>query len=459
MSDGHAVVLGAGMGGLLAARVLSEHYDRVTVLERDQLPDTADVRRGVPQGGHVHGFQARGVQVVDQLFPRLVASLAQAGASSIDDLSELCFSIGGHLLCRRPQPIVPVLTATRPFLEQAVRERVATLPSVTIRAGVTASTVTSDRDADGGDVVNGVMVAPTDGGREDWLPADLVVDATGRGSRTPAWLERLGYERPQEERIAVRIRYVSQTVRLPHADYPARFVIVGRTPTRAGAAVFFCEQDRCVFTVVGGHTLDISTREEMLEAARGVLPDWAHAAVSAAEPLGPVSTHGHASNLRRRYDLLSRFPERIVVLGDAMCAFNPIYGQGMSVAAEQVLALRELLRSGTDQLGLRFARATATMTGNVWEMAAGSDLAYPEVAGEPSRKMRLVGRYLNAVLRVAERDPEVARRFMAVSGMVAGRGALFAPRVVIPVVATALIPRQVRSEPGSPLREVPVGAP
>ena len=132
-ATGHAVVLGAGMAGLFAARVLSEQYARVTLIDRDPLPAGPGVRRGVPQARHVHGFQARGVQVVEELFPGLVAELVEAGASKIGDLSEAHFRVGGHLLSQRPQPIAPVLLASRPYLEYRVRSRVEALPNVRFR--------------------------------------------------------------------------------------------------------------------------------------------------------------------------------------------------------------------------------------------------------------------------------------------------------------------------------------
>ncbi len=218
-ATGHAVVLGAGMAGLFAARVLSEQYARVTLIDRDPLPAGPGVRRGVPQARHVHGFQARGVQVVEELFPGLVAELVEAGASKIGDLSEAHFRVGGHLLSQRPQPIAPVLLASRPYLEYRVRSRVEALPNVRFRDCLEVAGLMHEPacDGDGDVVVTGVRVVPPGGGAEDEVPADLVVDASGRGSRTPVWLEELGYERPAEERIAVRVRYASQTLHLETA--------------------------------------------------------------------------------------------------------------------------------------------------------------------------------------------------------------------------------------------------
>jgi 2-polyprenyl-6-methoxyphenol hydroxylase-like FAD-dependent oxidoreductase len=424
-------VLGAGVGGLLAARVLSERFARVTVIERDPLPPGPGARRGVPQGRHVHGFQARGVQIADELFPGLVDELVAAGASRIDDLAKLHFRVGGHLLSQAHQPMMPVLLATRPFLEYSVRNRVAAHRSVMFRDCLEVAGLAHARRTDGSAVVTGVRVVPPGGGAVDEITADLVVDATGRGSRTPVWLEELGYERPVEDRITVRVKYASQTLRLA-GETPKRFLIEGRTPQRdVGVALFGCEEDRWTFTVLGAErAFETATPEWMTSTAKSMLPPWAMEIIRTAEPLGPVATHRHPASVRRRYDRLTRFPDGLVVVGDALCAFNPIYGQGISVAAEQAIALRDALGAGLPGLARRVFRAAAGPTAAAWDLAAGSDLAYPEVEGNPTLSMRFASRYVERVLTVAESDPEVARRFMAVAGLVAPPTALFAPRVL-----------------------------
>jgi 2-polyprenyl-6-methoxyphenol hydroxylase-like FAD-dependent oxidoreductase len=431
MANEHAVVLGAGVGGLLAARVLSERFARVTVIERDALPPGPGGRRGVPQGRHVHGFQARGVQILEELFPGLVDELVAAGASRIDDLANLHFRVGGHLLSQASHPMAPVLLATPPFLEYSLRMRVAAARPVMFRDRLEVATLTHTRRADGSATITGVCAVPPGGGAVDKIAADLVVDTTGRGSRTPVWLGELGYERPVEERIAVRVKYASEPLRLAGAT-PKRFLIEGRAPQRdLGVALFGCEHDRWTFTVLGAErAFESATPEWMRGIASSMLPPWAMEILRTAEPLGPVATHRHPASVRRRYDRLSRFPDGLVVLGDALCAFNPIYGQGISVAAEQAIALRDVLVAGLPGLARRLFRAAAAPTAAAWDLAAGSDLGYPEVEGDPTLQMRLSSRYVERVLMAAESDPEIARRFMAVAGLVSPPTALFSPRVL-----------------------------
>jgi 2-polyprenyl-6-methoxyphenol hydroxylase-like FAD-dependent oxidoreductase len=439
MRNGHAVVVGAGMAGLLAARVLGESFEQVTLLDRDALPAAAVPRRGVPQARHVHAMQARGVQILDDLFPGLTDELSRAGAAPISDLSGLHFSVAGHLLCQQPKPIVPILMASRPALEHAVRSRVQVTPGVAIRSGVTVNRLLHSGAA-GSAVVTGVQITSTDGTVSEER-ADVVVDATGRGSRTPLWLKDLGYHPPVDERIAVRVKYASQTLHFPFEREPRRFMINGRTPTRSfGVALFGGEHDTWIFTILGAHQAipALPTRQWMLDSTAGLLPDWARAVVQAADPTGPVHTQQHPASVRRRYDRLTDFPDGLLVIGDAMCAFNPVYGQGMSIAAEQALCLRAALRVGTDKLAQRYLSAAARSTEQAWELSAGSDLAYPDVEGTPTRAMQVANRYVQRVLTVAEHNPEVARRFMAVAGLVAPKTTLFHPRVVGPVLRSAV---------------------
>jgi 2-polyprenyl-6-methoxyphenol hydroxylase-like FAD-dependent oxidoreductase len=438
----HAVVLGGGMSGLLAARVLSESFARVTIVERDCLPESDDGRRGVPQGRHVHGLQARGVEIMDQLFPDLVAEIAAQGAPRVDDLSRGHFAPNGHLLAGATWPIAPLLFASRPFLESAVRRRVRDLPNVTVLDSTVVSSLVRDAPSDGSPAsVLGVKVLTGEETTPRLLDAELVVDATGRATRTPRWLAELGYPRPEEERVTVRVRYASQQVRLPADGQPKDMVVESRRPDRAfGLLLFRVERDSWTFTLTGTDAeLPPTAPEARLKVARELAPRWVSDALAEAEPLGPVATHAFPASVRRRYDRLTAFPRGLLVFGDAICSFNPIYGQGMAVAGEQALALRSALANGGDaDLALRFFRAAARPVGNAWQLAVGSDMAMPGVEGSRPLAMRLSNRYVGRVLTAAETDPEVARRFLRVAGLLDPPTALFDPRIVIRVLRAAV---------------------
>ncbi len=419
-----AVVLGASMGGLLAARVLADFFRTVTVVERDVLPDGPAVRRGVPQGRHVHVLLARGAQILDQLFPGFLNELVAAGAPVWDDgeLSQLHLSFGGHEMLRsgklagEPKALA-VYMASRPFLECQVRRRLQAISNVTILGGhdVTALTSTRDRNR-----VTGVRVVNRDSGAQRELTADVVIDATGRGAHTPAFLESLGYGRPVEDHIVMHTTYVSQLLRIPHGTLKEMLVDIGPAPGRpTGMFLAGYENDTWIFTVFGmvGHEppRDLAG---MLSFAQDYCPAHLTAAVRAAEPIGEVAQHRMPSSQWRRYDKMPRLPDGLLVCGDAVCSLNPIYGQGMTVAALDAAALRDCLRRGGTDLPRRYFRASAKTIGVAWQIVAGSDLIFPEVAGRRSRSMRITTRLVDWALTACESDPVVAARFFMVNGLI-----------------------------------------
>jgi hypothetical protein len=247
----HAVVLGASLAGLFAARVLADGYGRVTVVERDPLPETAENRKGVPQGRHAHLLLPRGRQILDGLFPGLLDDLAAGGAPVIRDLGEIRFSPGGHRLrLQGHPPWATTCQASRPYLEGQVRARVLALPTVEVvdRCEVVGLVTTVARDR-----VTGVRVVRGANGVEEALGADLVLDATGRGGRATAWLATIGYDLPPQEQLPVHVKYATRHLRLrPGALGGEKFVAIGAEPDRPTGLVLVAEeQDRWVLTLIG----------------------------------------------------------------------------------------------------------------------------------------------------------------------------------------------------------------
>jgi 2-polyprenyl-6-methoxyphenol hydroxylase-like FAD-dependent oxidoreductase len=414
----HAVVLGASMGGLAAARVLADAYRRVTVVDRDLLPDPGVQRRGVPQGRHAHGLLARGREVLEELFPGLTDELVARGALYGDlQLHGRWYNEGVRL--RQAPSGLNSLSVSRPLLEGHVRQRLAASPNVSIVDGceVPGLVATPDRCR-----VTGVRTLRRGVGPEQVLEADLVVDATGRGSRSPAWLTGLGYEPPEQETVRPRIAYASAVYRRRPAEHLGgdRVVIVAAThATRHGAAMLAMEGDRWIVTLFG-------YMGERPPTEPGEFADWAttlaapdvHQVISSAELLqAPVPAHFPAS-VRLRYERLDRFPEGYVVTGDAVCSFNPVFGQGMTVSALEALALRDCLRDGAGQLGQRFFRFAAKLVDIPWGIAVGADLRFPEVEGPRTPKVRMVNAYLARLHVAAGSDPVLGRAFLRVVNLI-----------------------------------------
>jgi 2-polyprenyl-6-methoxyphenol hydroxylase-like FAD-dependent oxidoreductase len=448
----HAAVLGGSMAGLLAARALSDFFETVTVVERDVLPDSPANRRGVPQGRHPHGLLTRGAQVLEELFPGLLDELVLAGAPYFDgrDLSKLHYNLGGHrAVSTGSAQDFTAYVLTRPFLEYHVRRRVRAVGNVTLLDDhdVVELRSTPDRGR-----ITGVRTVNRRSGEESTVAADLVVDATGRGARTPAWLESLGYGRPVEEHVVVHLTYASQALRMPPGALHEMAFVIGVVPGRpTGGFLVGCENDTWLFTVMGmARREPPCERTAMYEFAENFTPAHVLAALRAAEPLGEVARHRVPSSQWRRYDKMRRFPEGLLVAGDAICSFNPIYGQGMTVAALEALALRDCLSRGADDLSRRFFKAAARPIRQAWQLAAGGDLALPEIGGAQPLATRLFNGYVDRVLTAAEFDAAAFNQFARVTGLVDPATRLLRPAIMWRAATAKYRRGQLDTQPAKP---------
>jgi 2-polyprenyl-6-methoxyphenol hydroxylase-like FAD-dependent oxidoreductase len=454
-SSPHALVLGASMAGLLAARTLSDFYDTVTVVERDALRDVPECRRGVPQGFHAHLLLARGAEVLEELFPGLLDELVDAGVPVWDDgdLSKRHLCIGGHQLSQDGYVRKPLRDyhPSRGLLEDRVRRRVRAIPNVSVLSCHEVIELTATA---GGGRITGAVIADRAAGTVRSVPADLVVDATGRGSRTPVFLEQLGYDRPHEDVVTMRLCYSSQWLQVPSGRMPVSAIGVFPEGDRsAGLALIGNENDQWVLSVgsLGEHE-PAEQFSDLLSFISDLTPADVMDVVRAAKPIGEVRKYRVPSNRWRRYDKMRRFPDRLLVVGDAFCGFNPIYGQGMTIAALEAIALRDCLRRGRADLPRRFLRRAAKKIRVVWQTAAASDLDLPNVNGSRSLRMRLMDAYLDKVLTAAESDSVVTEQFLRTSGMIDSPARLFRPAMVLRVVKGQFRSRARRSPAGSPGR-------
>jgi 2-polyprenyl-6-methoxyphenol hydroxylase-like FAD-dependent oxidoreductase len=433
----HAVVLGASMGGLLAARVLADFYDRVTVVDRDLLPATPANRRGVPQGRHVHTLLGRGSQILGGLFPGILDELVAAGAPVYDyqDVSQWPVTLGGHPLVasgrfkNHPAAYFP----SRPLLECQVRRRTCEAVNITLLEGHDVGTLTSTAARDR---VTGVRVSARDGGIEQELKSDLVVDAMGRGARTPAFLDSLGYGRPAEDHLDVRLVYTSQLLRIAPGTLNEIAVLVGPVAGRpTGLALFRYEQDTWMLTLIGMAGREPpDERAERIQFAERLTAAHLVGALRTAESLTEVSRYRYPASQWRRYDKMRRFPAGLLAFGDAICSFNPIYGQGMTVAGLQAVALKRCLRQGDDRLAQRYFRAASKPIKVAWQFAVGGDLALPEVEGPRPLSVRITNRYVDRLLTAAESDAVVFEQISKVSALIDPPTRLMRPAIMFRAV-------------------------
>ncbi|MGW2221008.1 FAD-dependent oxidoreductase [Nonomuraea sp. NPDC001684] len=396
-----AVVLGGGMAGLLAARVLAEHCAEVLLVDRDTLTGAAGPRRGVPHGCHAHALLARGQQILDELFPGLTQQMIDDGVPAGDLATSLRWYFNGRRLRPAPTGLISV-SATRPVLEEQVRNRVSALPNVRFleRTDILGPTATPARDR-----VTGVRVRGTDG-VEEHLACDLLVDATGRGSRTPAWLQELGFPRPDEDRVKIGLAYTTRHFRLRRDPYGEDLSInpVASPANPRGAFFPKLPGDMSMLSltgILGDHPP--ADLEGFLAFAKSLPVPDVYDAVRDAEPLDEGVTFTFPASVRRRYERLPAFPDGLLVLGDGVCSFNPVYGQGMTVAAMEAMILREHLQAGAVPPWRAFFRDISRVIDVPWDISAGADLAFPGVEGRRTAKVRIGNAYMARLHAAAAR--------------------------------------------------------
>jgi 2-polyprenyl-6-methoxyphenol hydroxylase-like FAD-dependent oxidoreductase len=429
----HAIVIGASMGGLLAARALSEHYDRVTLVERDALPEAPEPRKGVPQGRHTHALHARGCEGLEQLFPGLTDELVAKGAIRGDAVTDVIWFNHGCCLCNAPSSLVG-LAMTRPMLENGVRRWLLRLPNIYLWQRSAVEELVFDHDQ--GRVV-GVRVRAHDGAHGvKTTAADLVVDATGRGSRCAAWLSALGYLAPREEKIEVGLGYMTRLYRRRPEQLNGKLgaVFAACRPDWRFGFIMAQEGERWIVTL-GGYLGDhpVADEEGFLAFAQSLQRPDIFQVICEAEKLSPLMPYRFSTNLRRHYAELDRFPRGFLVYGDALCSFNPVYGQGMTVAIMESIALRQCLAEGTDDLARRFFRAASRLTDSPWQIAVGSDLQHPGVQGKRPARLRFFNWYIVQLFRAAQTDAALATRFLEILNLIRQPAALLEPRMAVRV--------------------------
>lgn len=431
-----AVVLGGSMAGLLAAGVLAETYPEVVLVERDHLTGVGTgYRPGVPHGRHAHGLVARGQQILEQQFPGLTDELVAAGVVPGDFSGDIRWYFNGQLL-QQPRSGLLSVPATRPVLEHHLRERIRAIHNVTFldQCDIVGLATTEDRSRVAGARVQ--RRAP--GSTEEVLRAELVIDTTGRGSRTPVWLAELGYPRPDEDRIKIGLAYTTRHYRLDSDPFGRDLAVIpAATPTHPRGAFFYRlpgagnRVELSLTGILGDHPP--SDPDGFLAYVRSLPDGEIYQAVRDAEPLDDPVTLRFPASVRRRYERLTEFPDGLLVMGDAVCSFNPIYAQGMTVASLESMVLREHLRHGIPR-PRAFFQDIAREIDSPWELSAGADLGYPGVEGRRSLKVRLINAYVGRLQRAATRDAAVTNAFIRVAGLVDPPPALMRPGNLIRVL-------------------------
>lgn len=450
MLQDHAIVIGSSMSGLVTAHILSHHYSRVSVLERDNLPEGSDFRAGVPQGRHVHLLLIRGARELEIMFPGIQQELQDLGAQAFDIVNDCHYYLKNGWTTPQPTEL-KTLSATRPLFDWAIRRRLLQNPKIQFFAQHDAINLIGNRRH-----IQGVQARNRQTGSETSLYADLVVDASGRSSKLATWLAELGCGTVSETVLDAKLSYTSRIYAKPDGwnEWKGLFVMQQPPSAPKGAILLEVEGNRWIVTGGGVNHAKPPTDEAgfmqwLRELPSPILADL----LSQAQPLSPTSGYARTENRQRHYERM-QLPAGVVALGDAVCAFNPIYGQGISTATLGAILLGQKLKEqdrGSAAWGQRFQRDLAKNNQFAWEMASGEDARY-----DPNFKRPLASKFLapyfEQINQASVSSNVVFSEFIKMVHMIGNPMALFHPRVFIPVLMSKIRPKASTLVPNLPLQ-------
>lgn len=431
----HAIVIGGSIAGLLAGRALANHFERVTIIERDAFPETPEPRNGTPQSHHLHALLMRGQLVMEQFFPGLRDQLIAAGAILLDPAQDVELNSAFGWLPRYTSNLTQI-SLSRPLLDWCIRQRLATFTNVQFLPSTTVQDLVPSED---GTAIAGVVVRTAE--TTQTLSADWVVDASGSKSKTPQWLKSLGYEPPKEIVVNAFVGYSSRIYRRPEnapTEWKGLFISPAPPDRTRGGAVFPIEGDRWMVGLAGADRDYPPTDEaEFLEYAKTLDSTEFYEVIKDAEPLTPIHGFKGTENRLRYYDRMPRHPDHFIIMGHAACAFNPIYAQGMTVAALTAELLDQNFAKHTGSLkgfAKQLQRKIGKLQEQPWTFAISQDHRFRGAEGfKPTRSGQWLDRYFDHLGELMTERPEIYQAFLEVIHMLKPGSSLMHPRIAVQV--------------------------
>jgi 2-polyprenyl-6-methoxyphenol hydroxylase-like FAD-dependent oxidoreductase len=438
-----AVVVGAGIGGLSMAGALAKHFEQVEILERDRLTATVSSRSGTPQDRHPHGLLAGGLQALGEIFPGFESDLAEAGAVSVKVAEEIQYERPDVGALPHRDFGMSLLCASRPLIELVLRRRTQAIANIVLHQECRATEIVL---VAGATAVRGIQFEAASG-HSEILETDLVVDASGRGALTRALLDTVNSEQPEVTEVGVHLSYATALVEIP-ANAPPEWKLVltlPNPPTLALNAVLLpIEGGRWIILIANrGAATRLETWDSFLEASRALITPTLYNALRYAKPPHGIRHYAFPASLWRHFEGLVHLPRGVLPIADALCRFNPIYGQGMSVAAQQARLLRNVLRRAASEpdpimaAQAGFMAEVASVLETPWTMSTSADLAFPGTRGERPEKFEEARQFEADLFRAVVVDPVVHRAMMEVGQLLQPQSLLQQPDIMQRIEAAA----------------------
>lgn len=436
-----AIILGGSFAGLITAKVLSRYYKHVLIIEKDSIHHYPESRKGQPHTKHLHGLLPRGLHILCDYFPGLFEEIVDHGGIVCDfGASMNWFSHGGFK--KRVFLDINGVSLSRPLLEHLVRERVLSLPNVSVMDNTSVKKLLTSENQQ---IVTGVLVENKSEQKNETLTADLVIDCTGRGTRTPQWLKELGYDDVPTKEVKINVTYTTRLYKRDPSDVRTNswMACTPEAPKeRRNGAVFAIEKNQWIISVGGWHGEQAATNEKEFLCFLKTLPNPnIYDIASTCEPLSDIIQYKYPVSIRRDYEKLKRFPMHFLVLGDAALSFNPVYGQGISSACLQAVELDRILKEGIgdSKLAGLFFKRTLKIKNTLWQMSTGEDFRFPETSGKRPFGIKITNKYVSLVHRATIKDEVVCKAFLKVMGLLQPPLALISPKIIWRIVRASTI--------------------
>ena len=428
-----AIVVGGGLGGLSAARALSDRFRQVVILDRDELPDSVTPRPGVPQGKHPHGLLGGGLKALEQLFPGFGNELGRAGAVPTDRGFDMVYEIPGQDPWPRIKLGRPTYSMTRPLIELTLRRQVERLTNVKVQGRCRVLNIIGESNTGAATAI----CYRTPDGNVETLQSDLIIDASGNGSLTWEFLKASGRKLPEETSIGIKMHYASAI--FDQVDIRDRYKIAYTFPNAPeesrGGLMLPAENGRYQVVLFGrGEDIPPINESEFRRFAGELWTPTIYNAIKKAKRLTEISPNSFTQSRWRHFAQVSDFPGGLLPIGDAICRFNPVYGQGMSVAAQEASLLFDLLgRSDNDLLSTLapdFLAKAEKLVGEPWAMSAIPDFIYPETTGVRPEDLEERLNFQKGLGQLAARDESVFKLLIEVRHLLKPLTVLDDPSIV-----------------------------
>ncbi len=439
-----AVVIGGSIAGLLAAKALSGFFEQVVILDRDQQPEEFEPRKGVPQGCHAHLLLRRGALVLDEMYPGLLNELRQNGAS-FGDWGERVrwFHFGAWKARYKSNWEVAVMT--RPFLEGHIRRRMEAIDNVAFRYQTQVKGFTTDPELS---AINGVRIL-SNKGEDEVLAGDLVVDASGRASQTPKWLEKMGFSSIDQTTVGIGLGYSSRLYEAPKQgdDDWVSLMIYPHPPIQTDAGYIMKVENGCMMVTMAGYLGHHPRSRDpyFLDFSRRLGTRDIYRYLKDAKPLSEIKTYRYTREVRNHYEKATQFPNGLIVVGDASCSFDPVFGQGMTVAAMGAQILQRELESRRHSSGVnlknlpaKYHRRIARIINTPWLLATSEAFRWPLTEGKRMPGISFLQWYTGKIFVLSHKSPKIYDALLNVLHMMSSPISLFKPGILMKVALSCL---------------------